>query len=160
MWLSSDRQYCHLRRIRYSSRIGFANRLNRVRPHCMRPREFAALLTAPLASGVLQGSIMGNLGAFVFGLVFAYAFAVLVGLPTLVVLRRRGWHTLAKYLMAGSGAGIACGLLLGCVWGYSNFGYGPILGAMALFTAHGFVVSLAYWLLAYAGSKTTVTPSP
>jgi hypothetical protein len=92
---------------------------------------------------------MGNLGAFIFGVVFAYTFAVLVGLPVLVVLRRRGWSTLPQYILAGSGAGVACGLLLGCLWGYSDFSFGPILGALLLFTAHGFIVSLTYWLLAY-----------
>lgn len=120
----------------------------------MRPREVIALAIAPLASGMLQGSIMGNVGALYFGVVSAYVFAGLVGLPTLVALRRIGWKTLPKYVFAGSASGATSGLLLGVLWGNSNFNFGSVLGGLLLFSAHGFIVSLAYWLLAYSGSST------
>ena len=115
----------------------------------MRPREILALVLSPLASGVLQGLLMGNGGAFFFGVTFAYVFAALVGIPTLVVLRRYGWFTLPKYLLAGFVAGAGSGLLLGIFWGYADYSVGSVLGGMLLFSTHGFVVSLAYWMLAY-----------
>lgn len=118
----------------------------------MRPRELIALFTAPLVPGVLHGALMGNLGALIAGVLFAYAFAALVGLPTLFLLRRCGWNTLSNYLLAGAVAGGASGLVLGSLAGYSNFSLGSTLGGMLFFIAYGLIVSMAYWLLACSGT--------
>jgi hypothetical protein len=119
----------------------------------MRSREIAALLVAPLASGMLQGALMGNIGAFIFAIVFAYVFSAIVGLPALAILRRNNWSALSKHILVGSGSGVICGFVLGIFsifTGYSGFSIGSVLGGLLLFAAHGFVVALSYWFIAYS----------
>lgn len=71
----------------------------RIGYHNMRHRTLLALALAPLASGLLQGALMQNVGAFLFGLVFAYLFAILIGLPARALLRRIGWNSLSKFIL-------------------------------------------------------------
>jgi hypothetical protein len=42
---------------------------------------------APLASGLLDGIIMGNLGAFISASLFAYPFSLIMGVPPSCYLR-------------------------------------------------------------------------
>ncbi|MDO6388470.1 hypothetical protein [Uliginosibacterium sp. 31-12] len=116
----------------------------------MRSREITALLVAPLASGMLQGALMGNIGAFIFAIVFAYVFSAIIGLPALAILRRNNWSALSKHLLMGSCSGVICGFVLGIFTGYSGFSIGSVLGGLLLFAAHGFVVALSYWFVAYS----------
>lgn len=118
--------------------------------YLMRRRELIALALSPLASGALQGALMGNIGAFFFALLFAYAGAALLGLPTLFILRWTGAKTLLQYLLAGTSAGAVCGLLLGWLMGgFDGFSSGSVFAGLFIVAAHGFIVALAYWLLAY-----------
>ena len=110
---------------------------------------------AHAGSAVLQGAVMRNASALVFGAIEGYVFAAIVGLPTLVVLRRHHWRSIGRYVAAGTFAGAASGLVLGVVLGFENYKWGAVVGGLVLFAAHGFVVSLAYWLVAYAGSSGT-----
>ena len=118
----------------------------------MRPREVIALGLAPLASGLLQGAVMRNAGAFVFGAVAGYVFAALVGLPALMFLRRRRWQSIGKYIGVGTLAGAASGVVLGLFWGLENYKWGAVVAGFLFFALHGLVVSLSYWLIAYAGA--------
>ena len=117
----------------------------------MRPREVLAISLAPLASGILQGAVMGNAAALLFGAIAGYAFGAVIGLPTLVFIWHCGWRSVAMYLAAGTVAGAVAGLSLGLLLGFGNYGWGAVAASLVLFALHGLAVSLAYWLIAYAG---------
>ncbi|MCO5977862.1 hypothetical protein [Ideonella oryzae] len=119
----------------------------------MNTREVIALAAAPLGSGLLQGALMGNMGALIFGLIASYLFAAAVGLPALIIARRRGWTTFGKTLLVGTCAGLAAGLLLLALTETSGFSAMSVLAGVVLLGTHGLVVSLFYWLIAYWRAK-------
>jgi hypothetical protein len=119
----------------------------------MTAREVFALAAAPLGSGILQGAIMGNWGAFIFGITASYLFAAAVGLPALILARRRGWTNFRQTLLVGTCAGAAAGLLLMALTGTTGFKVQSVLAGVLLLGTHGLVVSMFYWLIAYLGAS-------
>ena len=118
----------------------------------MTAREVFAVAVAPTGSGLLQGALMGHWGAFIFGMTASYVFAAAVGLPALIFARRRGWTGLGQTLLVGSCAGLAAGVLLMALTGTAHFSVLSLLVGASILGAHGFVVSLFYWLIAYVGT--------
>ena len=123
----------------------------------MTTRELLAFVIAPTTSGALQVFLVGRVGAVILAIAVAYLLAVVVGLPTFMVLRRIGWRSLPKFLLVGLLAGAVCGLALNLLWGYSGFSIASVLVSTLVFAAHGLFVSLSFWLLAYLGAGTNPT---
>lgn len=116
----------------------------------MNKREISGLVLAPLASGFLQGGLMGNFGSFVFGAVLSYIFAVLIGLPAFMFARRKGWISLSQIASIGFLAGLVVAGLVMVLSGTEGFGLMSILGSVSLLGMHGLLVSLIFWFIAYS----------
>jgi hypothetical protein len=111
-------------------------------------RLLIACLGAPLLSGVVHAIHVGNLGAGLFALIFAYPAALFLGLPTAWVFARFGWLQFWQAAVAGLAMGLIASVLMGLLLGVApsaiaadkSFGYFSIL-----FAVHGVVISSAVW---------------
>lgn len=114
-----------------------------------RGRKALAFALAPLASGVLQGAVMGNPGAIAFAIPFSYIFAAIVGFPAYLIAERfsltRFWH----YLIVGLLAGVAAGVLLSIAMGVSDFKPLAVAAGMLFLGLHGAIVASVFWMIAY-----------
>ena len=114
-------------------------------------REIISFVLAPLASGVLQGIVMGNYGAALFGAMLAYPLSIFCGVPTFFVFRSKGWLKLWQVALAGLVLGLSVGVLIGLIIGYENYWASSVINGYFLLGLHGLVVAVSFWLMAYAG---------
>jgi hypothetical protein len=110
----------------------------------MRKNIVRGVLIAPFASGVLHGLLMQNWVAFIFAVVFAYAFTLAVGLPTFLLLERNDRVSLPYLLTAGFMGGSAIGIFFIGV----DFQVSSILLGELMFASHGMLVAFVFWLVA------------
>lgn len=123
-------------------------------------RIILGFLIAPLASGLLQGVVMGNLGAVIFAWVFAYPFSIILGVPAFLVFKKNSWLKLWQVVVAGTTLGVIGGLLFSLVASFENHSVQSIIHGLGLFGLHGLVVSLAFWLVAIMKVSSNNAPQP
>ena len=119
----------------------------------MNQREITGIALAPIGPALMQGVLMGNMGAFVFGAIFSYAFALFIGLPVFIFTRRKGWTSSGQMFLAGGLAGLVPGLIIMSLSGVDNFSLSSTIAGMAIFVAYGAVVALLFWFIAYFNAK-------
>ena len=93
-------------------------------------------------------------GAAFFFLPFTVAGCLLLGIPTYLFFRRRGWHSLWQFMLGGAILGTLCAAPL--------FGDGVLqaLRWAALFSAYGSAHAAAFWLIALWRSPSDLGLSP
>jgi hypothetical protein len=113
-------------------------------------RLLLALLIAPLASGVLQSALLGQMEAGMFVLVIAYPAVLLFGLPAWMLCSRAGWQKWWQAVVAG----VLCGLVFGAFFLLiiaSETSMSLLLvqwRALVMFAIHGGVVAVVFWCIA------------
>jgi hypothetical protein len=113
-------------------------------------RLLIACLGAPLLSGIINAIQVGNLGAGLFALLFAYPATFLLGLPTAWLFAKFGWLQFWQAAVAGVVMGLIASVLMGLLLGEApsaiaadkSLGYFSIL-----FAVHGVAISSAVWFL-------------
>jgi len=123
-------------------------------------RIILGFIVAPLASGLLQGLIVGNWPAVFMALVFAYRFTLVLGLPTFLIFRRFRWLKAWHAMTAGFGLGMVAPLLRGMSTDFGDYSAVSIVGSLGLFALHGMAVSTTFWLIALinqSGNARTVS---
>jgi|GEM_PF-1221131 len=103
---------------------------------------------SPLASGVLGVAIKGS--PMAFGIViFAYPFALTLGIPAFIVARYLGWLSLPAVIAGGAGLSVLAGLLIALDGsGFGGYAAWSVILGLLLFAAHGAVVAGLFWLIA------------
>ena len=102
---------------------------------------------APLASGLLQGIIMGTFGAVIFAWVFAYPISLVLGIPAFILFRKKSWLKMWQVTLAGTILGIVGGVLFGLLVGFEGYSVQSVFKGLVLFGLHGLVVSLTFWFV-------------
>jgi len=117
----------------------------------MKKKEVIAICIAPVASGFLQGLVMGNLAAFIFAVIFSYIFSVIIGFPALYILNRNRLEKFWHYIFAGILGGLCVGIVIAILVGFENgyYSFASIFMDFLLLSFHGVLVSSIYWLIAF-----------
>jgi hypothetical protein len=92
---------------------------------------------------------------------FAYIGALLIGLPTYIVLQRRGSHGLGAYLTLGALIGVLVAALLATVeallsWNapqYASAQFGVSVRFAVIAAIYAIVSSAVFWLIAVRGQS-------
>jgi hypothetical protein len=120
-----------------------------------------ALLIAPLVSGLLLLSVsaFGNLGEGVWALrlsaLVGYPAMIVLGLPAHLLLARRGWTSLWKYMLAGLLVGAVVYAVLFSDVVVNNLGLSahseqspaPSAAILLLIAFFGVLSSTVFWLI-------------
>lgn len=113
-------------------------------------RLVPAFLVAPLISGVLHAVHVGNIGAGIFALLFAYPITLLFGVPVMLLFIKLRWLQLWQSALAGAGLGVLASLLLFLLLGLapSQVIVDPSSPYFeVLFSVHGVAVACFLWFL-------------
>jgi len=123
-------------------------------------RIILTYLVASLASGSLNGVILGNLSAVAFALVFAILFPIVFGLPAYFLLIRQAWVDLWQSIVAGVCLGAMFGLIVSISFGLDRYSVSSLVGSLGLFALHGGFVAAIFWILAHKDRSTNKAISP
>ncbi|MGQ3300136.1 hypothetical protein [Reyranella sp.] len=90
-------------------------------------RTVAAFVIAPMMPAVILAGVVlavggdaQTLGYAAFAGYISYPFALLIGLPSYLVMRRRHWNGLRAYLLLGLGLGVSFVALFAAVAGFDG----------------------------------------
>jgi len=125
-------------------------------------RTVAAFVVAPMVPAVILAGVMlaaggdsQTLGYAAFAGYISYPFALLIGLPSYLVMRRRHWDGLRAYLFLGLGLGALFVALFAGLAGFEGDATDPAwldllasLGVLLSFVLASAVAStLVFWLI-------------
>ncbi len=125
-------------------------------------RTVAAFVVAPMVPAVILAGVMlaaggdsQTLGYATFAGYISYPFALLIGLPSYLVMRRRRWDGLRAYLLLGLGLGAFFVALFAGLAGFEGDADDPagldLLANLAVFSslvlACAVTSTLVFWLI-------------
>lgn len=125
-------------------------------------RTVAAFVVAPMVPAVILAGVMlaaggesQTLGYATFAGYISYPLALLIGLPSYLVMRRRRWEGLRAYLLLGLGLGAFFVALFAAVAGFEGEGTDPawlnllanLVYLLPFVLACSLASTLVFWLI-------------
>jgi len=120
-------------------------------------RVTLGFLVAPAVPILLLGLLARNFGTVVFGGMFAYPFALVLGAPVYFIMRKKGWLKLWQVTLASSALGALSFLTFLAA---TDTGSGDSAQALAyiggIFIGSATLTGITFWAVAVRGKSSAL----